>query len=1141
MHKFRRLAHRTLLLTLILLGLILPHQLYPARGLNFTSPVRVPMGASLSFDPKLEFLDASPANGTALKSDPHVKYVDSDSNNIWDQGEAVVYDANNNSIYYPNDPVIAGTPSISAPLRVDAKIRFVDVNSNGLWDPGEAVVYDSKGNGIYITGEPIIAGSPPPLQALLTSDTRVKFVGSGSTWSPGNSVVYDSNNDSIYSASTDQHIRFVDSNNNGKWDPSKAVIYDTDLNGLYDLGEPVLAGQMPPTGTVLKIDPLIKFVDTDRNGVWESGEAIIYDSNNNGAYDLSKPVIVRQLPANNTLLTSDFRIKYVDSDNNTIWDRGEAVVLDTFGKGYYNASIDPKIMYIESDKNNVWDPNETVVYALYGPTTYFTGDPVIKQGVGSLVSGETMLSRDSHFRFVDSNMNGHWSQGKPVIYDSNLDNIYETTIDIVVAGPAPVNGTLLSEPVINGTTPKIGTRLSIDSKLKLVDTNRDNLWDPGEAVVYDTNNNGLYNTGKPVIVGAIPPVGSMLSEPVMAGPIPAIGTLLKSDSRIRFLDSDLNKVWDPGEMLVYDSDFNNRYDLGEQVIAYGAQGDGLWDPGETVVYDSNFNGLYNTGEPVVVGTTPVNNTFLRSDPLIRYVDANGNGRWDPGKTVIYDSDRNGLYDPGEPIIAGLAPPLKITLWPSVARDQIGRVWLAWSEKTIAGSDRYAVYFKLWNGSAWIGKQQVNTDTSTSVNDNVVKLSNQTMMILWASNSTGHNQLFYRLYSSGANPSPTTNQVQLTNSLMTDTTPSAIQDRNGRIWVAWTRQNATSSINSVYYKYYNGSSWSADFSIPGASNPHLNQRSPSLYQSKDGRIWAAWASNDTGVLNLYYSTTNGTITALPLTGIPATSWTSKTPLFSNSLVDDDHPSLMQARDGTLWLFWQQSTNTGVNVFAGSSSDNGVTWTTNWSTTGTDVSPASGQMADGRIWVFWNRQGSQTEEIWYQTSDQITGIHDVGISGVTAAPQLIRSGDNLTITVTVTNYGDFQEKTNATINLNNTVLIKVPVTIMNGASLNISLTWTSPTPNWGRYVLTAAVQPVPGENSINKGDDFWTGRLVRISPWGDVDRNGDVTIIDLAIVALYYGATPASPNWNVAQVADLDHDGHVDIGDLAIVATYYGKSV
>jgi hypothetical protein len=84
-------------------------------------------------------------------------------------------------------------------------------------------------------------------------------------------------------------------------------------------------------------------------------------------------------------------------------------------------------------------------------------------------------------------------------------------------------------------------------------------------------------------------------------------------------------------------------------------------------------------------------------------------------------------------------------------------------------------------------------------------------------------------------------------------------------------------------------------------------------------------------------------------------------------------------------------------------------------------------------------------------------------------------------------------------------------------------------------------VPGENSINKGDDFWTGRLVRISPWGDVDRNGDVTIIDLAIVALYYGATPASPNWNVAQVADLDHDGHVDIGDLAIVATYYGKSV
>jgi hypothetical protein len=40
-------------------------------------------------------------------------------------------------------------------------------------------------------------------------------------------------------------------------------------------------------------------------------------------------------------------------------------------------------------------------------------------------------------------------------------------------------------------------------------------------------------------------------------------------------------------------------------------------------------------------------------------------------------------------------------------------------------------------------------------------------------------------------------------------------------------------------------------------------------------------------------------------------------------------------------------------------------------------------------------------------------------------------------------------------------------------------------------------------------------------------------------LFYNATPASPNWSVAQVADVDHDGHVDIGDLAIVATYYGK--
>ena len=46
-------------------------------------PTKVPMGESLSPDPKLKFVDAAPAIGKALNVDSHFKFVDTNSNNNW--------------------------------------------------------------------------------------------------------------------------------------------------------------------------------------------------------------------------------------------------------------------------------------------------------------------------------------------------------------------------------------------------------------------------------------------------------------------------------------------------------------------------------------------------------------------------------------------------------------------------------------------------------------------------------------------------------------------------------------------------------------------------------------------------------------------------------------------------------------------------------------------------------------------------------------------------------------------------------------------------------------------------------------------------------------------------------------------------
>jgi hypothetical protein len=57
--------------------------------------------------------------------------------------------------------------------------------------------------------------------------------------------------------------------------------------------------------------------------------------------------------------------------------------------------------------------------------------------------------------------------------------------------------------------------------------------------------------------------------------------------------------------------------------------------------------------------------------------------------------------------------------------------------------------------------------------------------------------------------------------------------------------------------------------------------------------------------------------------------------------------------------------------------------------------------------------------------------------------------------------------------------------------------------------------------------------------DIDGDGVVDILDIAIVAKAYGSYPGHPRWNPA--ADLDGSGTVDILDVAKVAKDYGKKV
>jgi len=62
--------------------------------------------------------------------------------------------------------------------------------------------------------------------------------------------------------------------------------------------------------------------------------------------------------------------------------------------------------------------------------------------------------------------------------------------------------------------------------------------------------------------------------------------------------------------------------------------------------------------------------------------------------------------------------------------------------------------------------------------------------------------------------------------------------------------------------------------------------------------------------------------------------------------------------------------------------------------------------------------------------------------------------------------------------------------------------------------------------------------RISQIGDINIDGRVNIVDIAIVAKSFGSVPSDRRWNA--VADLNEDGIVNIMDIAILATEWSST-
>jgi hypothetical protein len=223
-----------------------------------------------------------------------------------------------------------------------------------------------------------------------------------------------------------------------------------------------------------------------------------------------------------------------------------------------------------------------------------------------------------------------------------------------------------------------------------------------------------------------------------------------------------------------------------------------------------------------------------------------------------------------------------------------------------------------------------------------------------------------------------NDTQLTDNSIEDIAPSIIQLTNGTILVAW--QSYRTGNQDLFYKTSSddGATWSNATQLTTDPN---SDRSPSVIQTKDGRIWVAWHSNRFGDNEILCKTYGG-------------SWSDDFNQTTNTN-EDTGPVLLQTVDETIWLFWASRVPLyAPDVYYMQSFDNGTTWTEPVQFTTdiyNDVWPAVAQTNDTKIWVVWASSRANQPygnwDVWYKTS--LAG--DLDDDGVVDTNDLSRVGD------------------------------------------------------------------------------------------------------------------------------------------------------
>ncbi len=490
----------------------------------------------------------------------------------------------------------------------------------------------------------------------------------------------------------------------------------------------------------------------------------------------------------------------------------------------------------------------------------------------------------------------------------------------------------------------------------------------------------------------------------------------------------------------------------------------------------------------------------------------------------------------------------------------GTLWVTWQSNRLNPTSFISdIYYRTLSGGVWSLVANL-TSPGNNVNHaspSLAQTFDGTLFLFYSANTTGIYKIYYRTHVVSGWSQP----VNATSGTLADCSSSAVVGKDGTLWLFWTRGIPCSSGNTnIFYKTLKNGAWSSEKQLT-FDTTLANE--PKGAVMNDGRVWV--------IFSKFVSTSKTQIFDIINNG---TTWSSENQVTSSN-VFDDHPDIVQDRNGTIWLFWTREIPIGTNlfddqIFSKFSLDNGVTFSADTQMTfdpsccSTDNwGPSAVQSVDHTVWLFFasSLPLGGPFDIYFMDSSPIFPVHKVAVSLITTSPacpfpllaissptclypggmKSVGESSLVTVYVTVTDYGDFSESVTVQLTAVNSTSTSIGSTtgaITPGQAKIFSLVWnTSSTLKPGRYGLLAVVPGVPGETIGNLGNNsLLVSNFVHLIPLGDIDQDGSVTFIDASTVAFAFQATPSSPRWN--PYADMNGDGVVDFLDVSTMAINYG---